>query len=789
MTMETLHKRGGMKATAGSMAACMIVVLAWFSPWWIGGKNLLPMDLAHEMMQPWRGGGEAGVAKNHFVADVVDVVMCYHLFANESYRREGRVGWNNLIYGGTAQYADTMALHDDWTLQLQRWFDFTTGWHLGLMGQVLLAAWGMVALLRAKGVGALWSGCAALAYAANSQFSAWIYHRFTLGAFCWVPWILWAVVCYRRGSRAAWCAVPVFIALAFLGGTLQQAAIVALAVAAAWAEEAWTGWRGGSGIPHQAKLLGRFAAWGLLASGLAGLMLLPCIDALAASMRLGLHTGMFSGAEKSVYPEGPLQPLFNLAAYPLMAFPSVLGRCNSVDVLKLFKSNLFFVAYFGSLPVLVSWYAAVRKDTGMMERLLILIGLALPLTPAVRYLYQRLLILFILGGVIAFAVFMQRSGDEMRRRIAKWGAWVAAAVSAIWLVASAALALFGGGFVASLQKRITSEGAGSSFGGCKAWLEARAVNFTGDLYIWSGQHLLPLLLLGLGLWGLAWTASALDSRRRLGSWLLAFAVVAEVTLLASRWVVWTDPARYPVFPETPEVTALKQHVGRTGRVTTLIHPTEHMSRTPFIPNTLSPYGIAVIGGYGSIVPNGMILPNEDTGNAARLGRLGVSHLVTWHGNPDVRPEWTPVWSSPSMDLYQNTLALPRYVGFASEVEKESLFSERKPRFTPLEETGGLQNRREIKVPPGIRWVRIAENHADGWEYRNVSSNRWLPVQRAEDASMLLENPDPGAEMKLEMRYDPPLRKWGLLVSGISFIVTLVIACFLFRNPRLRIRPA
>ena len=778
--------RGSTKATAVCLAVCLAVVLVWFSPWWAGGRNLAPMDLAHEMMQPWRGGGQPGVAKNHFVSDGVDVILGYHLFASSSYRREGRVGWSDLTYGGTAQYANTMALYDDWAMQLHRWFDFRTAWHLGLFGQVLLAAWGMVLLLRARGVAAIWSGCGALAYAANSQFATWIYHRFTMGAFCWVPWILWAIICYRRGRRCSWAAVPAFVALAFLGGTLQHAAMVALAVGAAWGEEAWITWRSRGGGLGQASLLGRYAVWGLLGCGISALMLLPCQDALVTSLRLGLHTGLFAHADNGIYPEGVLQPLFNLVAYPLLVFPSALGRCDSVDLLKLFKSNLFFVAYFGSLPVLIAYLAALRKDTGVMERLLILTGLLLPLTPLVRYLYQRLLVLFILGGTIAFAVFMSRTSDETRRRLCKAAGRTAGWLAGGWLVASVALAAFGKGALAALRGRIVTQGAGSSFGGCRQWIEARADHFTADLFIWSPQQAVPLGLLALGLWGLGWTASHVATRRRAGSLILAVAVVLEVTVFAARWVVWTDPARYPIFPVTPEVAALREHVGGGGRVTTLIHPTEHLSRTPFVPNTLAVYGIASICGYDSVVPNGMILPSESPGDAARMGRCGVTHLVTWPGNPDVPAAWEKVWESPSMVLYRNTLAIPRYIGLDRESAVDELLNGGRPAIQSVRETSGMMNRRILEVPAGARVVRIAENQASGWQYRVCGEDGgWKDVARAKDGSMVLMIGGQPGGAKIEMRYEPPLRRLGFTVSAAS-LGLLVLGQWVMVRSRLQL---
>ena len=746
-----------------------MVVLAWFSPWWIAGRNLSPLDLLNNMMSPWRAGDATHYAKNHIVSDGVDQYMVYRMLAEKSYQEEGWVGWSSRTYGGTAEYANTMALYYDWTMQLHRWFDFWTAWHLGLMGQVLLAAWGMLLFLRGRSIGVLWACCGALAYAANSQFVTWIYHRWALSAFCWVPWILWAIDAYRRERRFFWSLVPVFIGMAYLGGTLQHAALVSLAVVAMWAEEAWGLCAGRSGQSRhfpwsaQVHLLGRYTAWGLLGACLAAMMFLPCADAFLTSNRLGLHQGTYGNAGNGVYPGGCLQPLFNLAAYPLQVFPSILGRCDSIDVLKLFKSELFYVAYFGSLPVLIAWLAAWRRDTPVVARLLIGTGLLLPLTPLVRVLYQRLLLLFILGGILAFAHFMETAARTTRLKVCRIAGALAGTVAVLWTAASVLL-LFQAEALTKLRDSIVSKGSGSSFGFFSEWMTGRADHFIRDLFIWSPQQLAPLLLLGAALAGLRWTASHHDRLRSAGAWLVAVAVLGEVSLFGSRWVVWTDPARYPLFPPTPETAALREIVGHDGRVTTLMHADSHMACTPFVPNTLAPYSIATIFGYDSIVPNGMILPNEAAGDAARLGRCGVSHLITWPGNPEVTDAWKPVWSSPSMALYENTLKMPRYMGLRTDADRDAFFAGGRELFLTLHETGGRENRRLIEVPAGIRWIRVAENQGDGWEYRARPSDVWISVRRAADASMLLENPDANGPVLMEMRYNPPLRRLGFMVS-------------------------
>jgi len=616
----------------------------------------------------------------------------------------------------------------------------------------------------------LLSCCGALAYAANTQFIIWIYHRWALSAFCWVPWILWAADCYKRGRKPMWPLVPAFIAMAFLGGSLQHCAFVALVVVALWGEEAL---KAGRSLAAQMRLLGRYTAWGLLGCGMAAMMLLPCIAAYRESSQLGLH----STDRMGLYPHGMLQPLMNLAAYALQIFPSAAGRPSTMDALKVFKSELFFVAYFGSLPVIIAFLACFRKNVPPLARLLILIGLLIPLTPLVKYLYQRMLLIWIVGGIFAFADFMQRSSPATRLRIAKTTGILAGVATIAWTFGSVVLAMKRDQVTALLHAKFLGPTSGGAFGIFKTWMQGRLDGFVNDCMIWSPQQIIPLALLFVSLAGLALTASAVNRHRMAGSGIVAIAVLAELTVFSSRWVTWSDLAKYPLFPVTPEAAALQQNVKKDGRIFTSIKSLEtHMAETPFLPNTLTAYGVATIGGFDSIVKDGLISPATLKGDARSLGRLGITHLVTCPGNAPQEAAWEKVWSSAVMELYGNEVAVPRYIGFKDDGTKDSfLKDEGLPRWEALKETSGRENSRAIEVPPGIRWIRIAENQANGWKYRSADSSVWQPVLRAPDASMLLPlgNLPTDRPSTVLMEYDPPLRKAGFAASAIAFLLTIM----------------
>ena len=520
---------------------------------------------------------------------------------------------------------------------------------------------------------------AALAYAANSQFVTWIYHRWALGSFCWVPWIMWAIDGYRRGKRGFWALVPLFIAMAFLGGTLQHAALVALAVAAMWLEEALAIVNIRAAVyraihvrhqqsPHSRPLcrMGhpRLGSRGHDAHSVCGCIL--------TSNRLGLHTGMHGNAANGIYPQGWLQPLFNLAAYPVPDFPvrsrtlRLDGRAQAFQERIVLCRLLRFAAGAGS------------RFCTLEER----ICHRWQLAPACGLLFRSPLWCgcsisdFSCSSSSAVSsrscISWQHATDKTRIGLFRIATAVAGTGILAWTLASIVLAL-NPSVTDGIRARILKEGGNSTFGNFDAWIAGRAGRFIGDLFIWSPQQWKPLALLALALAGLRLTASLRTDRKHAGAVMVALAVFLEVTLFASRWVTWSDPSRHPLFPETAETRALERFVGRTGRTTTLIHPKAHMALTPFIPNTLAAYGIASIGGYDSIIPKGMILPNETPGDAFKLGRMGVSHLITWQGNPDVPRTWKLVWESPAMTLYENPLRVAPVFGFTTNPGMEAFF--------------------------------------------------------------------------------------------------------------------
>ena len=74
--MHMLDNPKASNARSNGIAAfvCLMVILVWFSPWWLGGKNLAPLDLANGMMSPWSDAAHPEFARNHAVSDAVDLL-------------------------------------------------------------------------------------------------------------------------------------------------------------------------------------------------------------------------------------------------------------------------------------------------------------------------------------------------------------------------------------------------------------------------------------------------------------------------------------------------------------------------------------------------------------------------------------------------------------------------------------------------------------------------------------------------------------------------------------------
>lgn len=736
----------------GSYGLLVLLVSAWFSPWWMEGRVLAPLDIVEELMVPWADRAGVPEVHNHFVVDGITQYLPYRWISAESLRTDGFIGWNPMSYGGTAHYANTMALCFDWTVQLHRWFDFWTAWHLGLMGQLLIAGCGMLWLLRSQGLRAPAALFGAVAYMGNSQFVTWLFHRWALSSFCWMPLVLWSLLGPTGGRRRA--AAPVFIALAFLGGSLQHAAFVVIAVGCVWLAEAWP-LRSHRGVAA-GLFASRFSA-GLLAAGIAAVMFVPCIRAFLDNLSsVGQSPGMG-------YPAGIVQPVLNAIAYPLYLFPWPLGRPATLDFWKLFKSDLFFVAYLGFLPAVLGCMALVRRSTPALPRLLMTAGLLIPLTPLVAPLYQRVFLLYLLGAAWAGAWILDRADPALLRRAGRWALGLLIAAALGWSAASAALqGRRGERLVDTVSARFSRGDETRKFEGYDAWTRSRVERFVQELPPWNVRNGIPLLLAAAGCGLLGWGCGR---TRGLGAptWAVGIAVAlvgAEVSLHRAAWLSWHNaPPTGQLYPGA-ELTNLLSETVRGGR---LLHPRVGVFTSPLYPNIPSVFGVATLRGYDSIRPLGMDGIYADDADAQRLDALAISHLLIAEG--DARPDrgWRERDRAQGYLLLEREPAPDRYTAIGLE----------NARIAPISPVGETWNRRELRVPAGTVRVRVAENWHPDWEFR-LGAGNWRPTVRGADGALEVPMPEiAGPEVAVELRFRPSTHRWPAALSVLCLGVTLV----------------
>lgn len=741
-------------------AGFALLVLLLFSPWWAGGKLCAPLDIVSDLYEPWADATKPVTVQNHFPTDTTEHYLLYQYHAQLSYQQEGQLGWNYLKNCGTAAYANTMATYSDWSRQLHRFLPFWTAWHVGLMGQLFLALFGMFVFLKDQGYKAALSVTGALGFGLCSHFAVWIYHGWALGAMCWLPLICWAFYKMRSGSRWG-LAAPLFLALGFMGGHIQYAAFLVIAVGSLWLGWAFENFFGKR--TFQCCQLMAVILAGLLAVGLAAVMFIPCTYGYIITNIYGLTRGGLG------YPQGPLSPFFHLLAYPFYIFPLILGSCHSYDLFRGFKTGLMLVPFFGSLLVLLAFCGTFLRKLNVIAKVIVLAGLVLPLTPLVGPLYQRLLIFFVFGGVWLAVDLMQYLPDEAWMKIRKFASWLWIFGSGALLLFSIVLTVFEADVFTRFWAVLDSVVSNHKFGARVDWFEQRAHVLLTELKLWNPRMLFPWLLFGLSVYTMRFR------RKAFFGWALAGLVFGQLWMYDRDWVVFCHPRDevQSIYPETEEIRAVRAEIGQTGRVITA----QRSDRVPLFPlNSLSYFDVPCVVGYDSILPNGIQkdvpynpVIGETLPSPQLLGEKGVTHLIAYADDKDPGDGWHLLRTAGEIDIYSNELARSWY---------------------RIETTNGVQsispsvhkhNSRRLEIPEGTKKVMLCENWDEGWQYR-LNDSDWVYMQLADDRSMVAEFDALTGPAVFEMRYRPRVLLAGRTVS-VASLGLYVLFCVLYLKKR------
>jgi len=735
-------------STAGAAGALTLLILLAFSPWWAGGKFFAPLDLLGGLYEPWRSPNDPIEVENHFTSDGVTQYIIYRQHAARSFAEDGRIGWSSLTDGGRPEYANTMAGYDDWAMQLHRFFDFWTAWHLGLFGQFLIAGLGFFFFLRTHRLAPLIALMGAVVYVLNSQFIYTFFHRWHLTAFAWVPWVGWAIYRYRDGAQWAWPLVPLSLALALVGGSLQTSAYVGIAFLVLWLSAEWR-----KGV-HWGRAIGRLLIWGGLGLGIAGFVLFPSVLTLYEGLALGLDRGSIG------YERGWRQPLTSAPLILLQMVPSLLGSPRSMDLAKVLGLELTDIAFFGLIPLILAYRTALIRTAPLGARLAIGLGLLIPLTPLVGPLYHRVQLLFAFGGAWAFSWYWTYAARDRVEPVLRWVGRLALAGLGAWILLSILSLLFEARLQESIDRviagRIAAGGAGQ-FGEYRGeWFRERGRLLLPELRIWNPRQLVVVFTGALG-----FAALYLRTRYtiRTTTLLLLSALLLELGVFAGSWINIVDPETDLPYPETPDIIALREIVGTgvgAGRVYIIDDPE---APSFFPPNTLAAYGIATIQAYETVAYRGMWAESGYTSDPERLGPIGVTHAVA-RPTEELGAGWVPEYRGESLTLWRNEFAVPRYLASSDDDGEREISLE----------VRGTENARRLVLPPGTTRLRIAENWGEGWRYR-IDQGAWYPVEMEPDRAMAIYLEPADEARELELEYQPIRRKigWRITLAALTLL--------------------
>ena len=376
------------------------------------------------------------------------------------------------------------------------------------------------------------------------------------------------------------------------------------------------------------------------------------------------------------------------------------------------------------------------------------------------------------GGIWAFAWYWENYRNEREEALYRWATRALVVLTGIWLLLSVASWLKHEQLVALTQRELLArmaQGAGQ-FRVFEDWMLQRAERLIYDMRIWSPGQLVPLIAAFAGVFSIRLRSGRLASY---AAPLILAAVIAELAVFSIRWVSVSDVNEYPFYEETADIATLRRLAG-DGRV----YVVELPDRPGLFPMyTLSMYDIATIQARSRIAPPTMWWHAGFDTSARTLGRLAVTHAVTY---PDARVEgegWTLQHQGDHLSIWENQFAMPKYLPLAPE--DDFWASEFEPQLPPARTIMATPNRRLVEVPAGTDVLRVAENWSEGWQYR-IGDVEWRPVERAPDWSMII---DPGDRLtssaEIEMRYRPQRRIVGRWLSLATLAVFLLLVGLLY----------
>jgi len=752
------------------LLACLAVM---FRPAVFEGKFLAPTDITRTLLAPWKENAGGAKPHNHNPTDAVTQYLPYRMFAEESLRQDGYIGWNPYEMGGYNLAANTMALPGAWTMQLHRFLPFVQAWNWGIIAEFLIAGSGMLVFLRGRKLP--WLACClgAIAFMANSQFIVWIYHRWALGSFCWMPWVLWAAGegFETKGLTPRRMMLPVFLTLALLGGSLQHIAFVVLACGCFVAGGLST-WKPTASTIRPVIIWGLAFGLALLASAFTWL---PQIQGYLANSGMGYVRGQIG------YAEGASQPAFNLVALFAQIWPWLVGDPQTIDGWKLLKASFMDLAYLGTIPMVLAFVGVFDKAMPRPAKWLVVAGLLIPLTPLVGPLYHRVQLLFLLGGAWMAAEMIARFATHPPRKLAKVCSVAVLALGAVLLIGTCLPGKVRSRIEDVVVKKCVAASAGSQFGSDSAWIERRARTWTDRFAIHQPRTAWVYGLLVLGTAGFVLSGNSRVDRRRWGQVAILTATSLELFTLFQTWTTFSPPE--DLRPVHPAIDRVRELAG--AQRVEQCHDSVAYADIFAAPNLLASYGIGSVNAYESIqYPSvSYLLRDEEAPLRLTLAGVGISVQPQDDVPAAGTRDWPVVETVDGYAIRRNPDALaPVLAGTDSYVAPDA---EQLPPLlksaTPVKPAEATMNRWVLDVPADAKWIRIAQNWHAGWKWKSAEGD-WQAARRGPDGATWVDLPS-GPGQRVELKFFPRPVLLGCVSGGVALIWLLCTGVVALRRMR------
>lgn len=716
----------------------LVMVAVFFAPVIFQGKVLAPLDIMDSLLRPWASVGEPTEVHNAFTYDAVSQYLPYDYSVYRSLRQDGYIGWNPYTHSGTSIVENTMIRPGDWRHHLYRFLPFWTAWNAGIILQFTIAGLGMLLFLRDRKIPPPYALLGTVAYGLYSQFTVWIYHGWVLGAMCWAPWILWALFRVRRSGRIIDPTSAIFIALAFRGGNLQGCVFVVLLVGMVAVTEWWQ--TGDRWAPQ--RIWGTFLPYAV--AGILGAML--ALDVIMETVPALLE------GNKQMADRPWIQTLLGLPTLATSVFPGIMGTPQGLDITKAFSSDLVSIKFMGAVPLLLAALACFRRQAPAAAKVLLVVGLIIPFTPADKWLYSRFTAVFALGGAWLAAWYLLTISKESPSKVWKRALITLSLVAGLWLLCSAVIMAKQPWIQSRLHEMImTHLPAGKPTR--TEWMFSRADVFIADSLVWAPRNLATLALIALGLFACS-RVNNLSPHAHRFALLVAICAFGELFLFSSTWVSFSGkPSGNGLYEEPEWAQVLRSNAGEG---TILIHDRSDFDYLQL--NTPSAYGIRFSEGYDTVTPH-RIDPRPGTGfDPALCAASGISLLLVQPDkDPGSIPGWEKVVAADEFHLYRN----PAFKGICFARQGDGTTS-------PLSIGFLSPNRRRISLPPDTRSVTVLESYNPGWKY-SLDGSSWRNVDESgvHGVKMEFEKSTQGNGSELLLQYRPAYRKIYRPVIGCT----------------------